>query len=156
VDAATDERCWAPVEEPVIYRVDATPDLALALGLPEHAPVFGVDRLLADPAGRRLFHRLYVPVAVAADVPALEADPFRTPADLYTVLAQAGHEPAWTETVRARMPSPDDAGALRIPAGTPMLVTRRATTGRHGRILALEETRLSAEDTQLAYRITGD
>lgn len=155
-DAATGDGTWREVEPAATYRTDATPDLALALGLPERAPVFVADRLLADPAGRRQSHRSYVPFAVAADVPALETDPFRAPGDLYSALAAAGYELAWTETVRARMPSPDDSAALRIPAGTPLLLTRRTTRDATGRILAVEDTRVSAEDAQLAYTITPD
>ena len=165
-DAELDDPRWQPVEKAATYRTAATADLAYALGLPEGAPLFAVDRLLADPAGRRLFHRLYVPFAVAVDVPALEDDPFRTPGDLYTVLAAAGHKLHWTETVRARMPSPDDANTLRIPTGTPLLLTRRTThdatpgalaaaPGRDGRPLALEETHLSAEDAQLSYALAA-
>lgn len=153
-DAEVDDPQWQPVETASTYRTDATADLALALGLPEGAPLFAVDRLLTDPAGRRLSHRLYVPFAVAAEVPALEADPFQAPGDLYTALTAAGQTLAWTETVRARMPSPDDAAALRIPGGTPLLITRRTTRTRDGRPLTLEETRVSAEDAQLAYTIT--
>jgi len=152
----TDTEGWAEVEPPATYRTDATADLALALGLPEGAPVFVCDRLLSDPAGRRMFHRSHVPFAVAVDVPTLEANPFRAPEDLYAALTAAGHElMPWTETVRARMPSPDDAAALRIPGGTPMLLTRRTTRDTTGRIFAMEETRVSAEDTQLAYAITA-
>lgn len=153
-DADTESGKWAEVEPPATYRTDATADLALALGLPERAPVFIADRLLADPAGRRMSHRSHVPFAVAVDVPALETDPFRAPGDLYGVLTAAGHDLAWTETVRARMPSPDDAATLRIPGGTPMLITRRTTRDANGRILALEETRVSAEDTQLSYGLS--
>jgi GntR family transcriptional regulator len=154
-DTDADDAKWTEVEAAGTYRTDATADLALALGLPERAPVFVADRLLADRAGRRMFHRSHVPFAVAVDVPALEADPFRAPGDLYGALTRAGHELAWTETVRARMPSPDDAAALRIPGGTPMLITRRTTRDTTGRILAMEETRVSAEDTQLTYGIAA-
>src|SRR5512142_2303763 len=54
------------------YRTATTADLALAFGLPEGAPVFGHDRLLTGPAGRRIAHQLYLPFAVVADTPALE------------------------------------------------------------------------------------
>lgn len=153
-DADAEDGRWHEVEEAATYRTDATPDLALALGLPVRAPVFVADRLLTDPAGRRQSHRSYVPFAVAADVPALEEDPFRAPGDLYNALTAAGHDLSWTETVRARMPSPDDAAALRIPTGTPLLLIRRTTRDTTGRVLALEETRASAEDTQLGYGLT--
>ena len=118
--------------------------------------LFGCDRLLTDKSTgqRRMLHRLYVPWQTADDVPALEQDPFLRPADLYAALADAGYKLTWTETVTARMPSPDDAATLRIPEGTPMLTTRRLTVDTDGRLLALEETRLSAGETQLAYAFT--
>lgn len=159
---ATETDQWREVAEPEIpagvggtFRTDATPDLALSLGVPETTPVFIYERLLTGPAGRRMLHRLYVPITVVAETPALTDDPFRTPADLYRVLDKAGHTLGWSENVRARMPSPTDTTALRIPDATPLLVTRRTTVDTHtGRPLALEEVRVSAEDTQLAYAIT--
>lgn len=153
-DTDTDDPRWEPVEPAATYRTEATADVALTFGVSEHAPVFVCDRLLADPAGRRVFHRVYVPFSVAVDVPALEEDPFLAGGDLYGVLAAAGHVLDWTETVRARMPSPDDTAALRIPTGTPMLTTRRTTRDGTGRVLAVEETRISADDAQLAYTLT--
>jgi hypothetical protein len=52
------------------------------------------------------------------------------------------------------MPTGDDVTTLRIPAGTPALVTRRLVTDHTGHALALEETRRNADDTQLAYTLT--
>jgi GntR family transcriptional regulator len=150
-DADLDGSGWKPAEEASTYRTEASADLALSLGLAEHAPLFVHERLLTDAAGRRMLHRLYLPFALCAEVPELEADPFRTPSAVYTLLAAAGHELNWTEYVRARMPAPDDATTLHIPDSTPMLITRRTTSTTTGRALALEETRLSADDTQLAY-----
>lgn len=154
-DTDLDAASWRLVEEPARYRTNATAELALAIGVPEHAPLFVHDRLLASPAQRRMQHRLYLPFQVCASVPELERDPFRTPGELYGILAAAGFDPTWTETVTARIPSPDDTTSLRIPAGTPMLLTRRVTRySASGQPLAMEETRLSADDTQLAYPIT--
>ncbi|MGH3671063.1 MAG: hypothetical protein ACRDSH_10565, partial [Pseudonocardiaceae bacterium] len=65
-------------------------------------PVFVYDRLLthestptptlAEGQGtpRRMIHRLYLPVSTCTGVPALTADPFRTPGELYTLLTEAG------------------------------------------------------------------
>lgn len=151
-DAAPGGDDWSPLEPASTYRVDAPPALALALGVAENAPVFGVDRLTADPAGRRHTHRLYLPFAVAADVPALETDPFPTADALPTVLRGAGYHITQTDYILARTPTGDDAATLHIPDATPMLVIRRSTTDtRTGRVLALEETSLSAEDTQIGY-----
>jgi GntR family transcriptional regulator len=154
---------WHAAEDPGRYRTIATTDLALSLGVPEHTPVFVYDRLLthdstptptlADGEGtpRRMIHRLYLPAATCTDIPALTADPFRTPDELYTLLAQAGCELRWVEHVRATIPTPDDTTTLHIPTGLPVLITRRITTDTHARPLAMEETRRSAEDTQLTY-----
>ncbi|HEX3790336.1 MAG TPA: GntR family transcriptional regulator [Pseudonocardiaceae bacterium] len=172
-DTDIDADTWRPVEEPTTYRGEATPELALALGVPEHTPLFIADRLLTDKAGRRLSHRLYLPITTCVDIPALAEDPFRTPGALYTALADGGFPLAFVEQVRAKMPTPDDANTLHIPDGTPMLLTRRVTVvnpggaanhatdqeighGQDGpvRVLAMEETRLSAEDAQLSYLVT--
>jgi GntR family transcriptional regulator len=154
---------WHTAEDPGRYRTTATTDLALSLGVPEHTPVFVYDRLLthdstptptlADGQGtpRRMIHRLYLPVATCTDVPALTEDPFRTPDELYTLLTQAGRALRWVEHVRATIPTSDDTTTLHIPTGLPVLITRRVTTDTDARPIAMEETRRSAEDTQLSY-----
>jgi GntR family transcriptional regulator len=90
-------------------------------------------------------------VATCTEVPALTADPFRTPDELYTLLAEAGRALRWVEHVRATIPTPDDTTTLAIPTGLPVLITRRVTTDTDTRPIAMEETRRSAEDTQLTY-----
>ncbi len=154
---------WRAIEEPGRYRTQATVDLALSLGVPEHTPLFVHDRLLAsDPnhspapgvGERRMFHRLYLPISTCTGVPALADDPFRTPDELYTLLTEAGRELRWVEHVRAITPTPDDTTTLHIPTGAPVLITRRITTDTDGRALAMEETRRNADDAQLTYPIT--
>jgi GntR family transcriptional regulator len=154
---------WHTTEDPGRYRSTVTTDLALSLGVPEHTPVFVYDRLLthgssptptlAEGAGtpRRMIHRLYLLVAACTEVPALTEDPFRTPEELYTLLTEAGRELRWVEHVRATIPTPDDTTTLTIPTGLPVLITRRVTTDTQARPVAMEETRRSAEDTQLSY-----
>jgi GntR family transcriptional regulator len=149
-DADTDT--WEPVEDPATYRTTATEDLALALGVPQHTPVFVVDRLITS-SGRRMLHRLYVPLPTAAQVPALEDDPFRTPGDTYKAISNAGISLSFTESVQATVPSPDDAASLAATPGAAILITRRVATDPTGRVLAMEETRRSAEGVQLVYRI---
>jgi GntR family transcriptional regulator len=145
---------WQVVETPARYRTTATPALALALGTGEHSPLFVYDRLLSGPAGQRIAHRLYLPFATCAEVAALEHNPYREPGELYGLLAGHYGHLSFTETVRARMPTPDDSATLHIPTGTPMLFTQRTTHTTPTRALALEQSRLSAEDTQLAYTLT--
>ncbi|MGH4026125.1 MAG: GntR family transcriptional regulator [Pseudonocardiaceae bacterium] len=147
---------WREVGEPGRYRTTATVDLALSLGVPEHTPVFVYDRILehhpdTGTDGRRMIHRLYLPLALCAEIPALAEDPFRTPEDLYTLLAGAGWELRWVEHVQAATPTPDDTTALALPPGTPVLITRRITTTADQRPVAMEETRRSAAGAQLTY-----
>jgi GntR family transcriptional regulator len=151
--ADADTEKWEPAEEASTYRTNATEDLALTLGIPEHTPVFVADQLLAQ-GNRRMLHRLYVPLPTAAQVPALEEDPFGTPSEVYTALAAAGLDITWTESVQATIPAPDDAASLHTTPGTAILITRRTAADLAGRPLVMEETRRSAEGVQLTYRIT--
>jgi GntR family transcriptional regulator len=152
----TDTTQWTVVGEPQRSRTDATPTLALALVVPQHAPLFVYDRVLADPTGRRVAHRVYLPLAICADVPALETDPFHAPGELYTLLGAHYGALHWTEHVQTRMPTPSEVTALGVPNNAPLLVTQRITHAIGGRPLALEETRLSGEDTQLTYTLTAN
>ena len=47
------------------------------------------------------------------------------------------------------------AGDGRAPDNAPLLITQRITHTTDGRPLALEETRLSGDDTQLTYTLTA-
>lgn len=162
-DADTDAAGWRPVDAPARYATTAGPDLALALGVAEHTPVVVYERLLTNDADHRISHRLYLTLATLARLD-VDPDAFLTSGEVYAALAAAGHRPGWTDHVRARMPTPDDAVALHIPTATPMLVIRRTTHGTSttgsgtagmdgGPVLAVEDSRLSADDAQLAYRI---
>lgn len=139
------------IEEPITYRIDATPELARRFGVTERMPIFGRDTLAANRIGHRILHRLYVPVSVAAQIPALEENPFRDPADLYDILAEHAGTLHFSDAVTARTPTPDDADTLKIPAGTPMLVIHRTITDAHGHVYAIEETHLAADNTELHY-----
>ena len=95
-------------------------------------------------------HRTHVPVSVVDPV-SHSADAAAEPGLLYALLDAGKHRLHWTESVRARMPSAEDAELLAIGSGTPMLTVRRTTLDEHGRPLLLEETRLCTDDGQLSY-----
>lgn len=157
-DAEYDQ--WTDVEPAATYRMNATTDLALTLGIPEHAPLFAADRLrVAAPAagpaatGRRLVHRLIVPVATVARIP--ELDPFATPDDVYAALTNTPDIAVTiTEHIRAVTATPDDTESLNIPNGAAILLTRRVLRDQYGTALAMEETRRNSDGTQLTYTIT--
>nr|WP_042193048.1 GntR family transcriptional regulator [Kibdelosporangium sp. MJ126-NF4]CEL20526.1 Transcriptional regulator, GntR family [Kibdelosporangium sp. MJ126-NF4]CTQ89437.1 Transcriptional regulator, GntR family [Kibdelosporangium sp. MJ126-NF4] len=142
---------WDAVADPITDRVRATAALALVIGVREGTDVFRHDRVLHDGKGRLMFHRLYLPFDTVHDVRKLGDRRFRSPTELYAILAAAGHRLMWRETVRAVMPSPEDAERLRIPAATPMLVAQRIAAAPDGHPFAMEETRISADNAKFVY-----
>jgi GntR family transcriptional regulator len=135
---------WEDAEPAARYRTQTAAD-AVTLGVNAAEPVFVADRLLRHPSGALAAHRLVVPFATVNDVPALIADLVR-PAALYAALTDAGHELRWDDTLRATMPTPDDAATLHLPDGVPLLTHTRTTHSTEGdRPLTLEITRLPAD-----------
>jgi GntR family transcriptional regulator len=108
------------------------------------APLYVHDHVLADQEGHRQSHRLHLPIATVVAHPALEAEPFVTPEQLYEVLRDAGLEITCTDYVRARVPYPADIATLDLQDGGLVLITRRLVRSTDGHALALEETRLSS------------
>jgi GntR family transcriptional regulator len=147
---------WTETEPPTIYRATTDATTARLLDLDEDEATITVDRTLTDPAtGTRYLQRVTIPLATAAGT-TLAEEPARPVAELYTALAAAGHKPAWTETVHARMPQPDERSALRIPDAAPLLLLRRVThDATTGRPLILEELRTGADGIAVSYAITS-
>ncbi|MEU6825108.1 GntR family transcriptional regulator [Streptomyces atriruber] len=149
---------WDEAEYPTPYRAYSTDANGQLLGIGTDQDLFVCDRLLTDPASTtRAMHRTLTPLAVAADIPALgEEPPGPPPATAYEIMAQAGHKLWWAETVRARMPLPDERTTLQLADATPILHIARVTHGTDDRPLMLEELRVGADRAELAYRITAD
>lgn len=148
---------WEETKEPTTYRTRTTKATGHLLQLGEEEALFGCDRLLNDPGtGTRAMHRTLIPFEVAEAVPLLGKEPGHQPAEIYRLLTQDGHTLWWSETVRARMPLPDERVALQLPDATPILHLSRVTHGTEDRSLILEELRVSADRAEFAYRITAD
>ncbi|MGW2860334.1 GntR family transcriptional regulator [Streptomyces sp. NPDC001205] len=147
---------WSEAETPTPYRTHTTKATGQLLGLGEEEALFACDRLLINAAsGTRAMHRSLIPFGVAEGTP-LAAKPGVAPEVAYVILAHAGHKLWWSETVRARMPLPDERAALQLPDATPILHLARVTHGTDDRPLLLEEFRVGADRAELAYRITAD
>ncbi|WP_406342460.1 UTRA domain-containing protein [Streptomyces sp. NBC_00648] len=115
--------------------------------------MFTYDALqIADHGRLRQLHRTYLPFSVLIDTKYEEEAPPPAP-ELYSALADLGHEPHFTEYLRTRMPLPDQAKTLRLPNGVPMLHILRVTLGTEGRPLALEEFHLPGDDLELSYAL---
>ncbi|MGW2184706.1 GntR family transcriptional regulator [Streptomyces sp. NPDC001719] len=150
------DQVWLPVEEPAVHRTTTSATTGPQLGLKDGEAAFGCDWLLADPTtGTRLMHRVIIPFATAEDTGLGEA-PDSPPTELYTTLAKAGHKLSWSETVGARIPTPEERTTLQLPDATAVLHATRITHGNDDRPLLLEELRISADRAQLTYRITPD
>ncbi|MER5507098.1 UTRA domain-containing protein [Streptomyces sp. NPDC002766] len=148
---------WQQTEEPNTYRTHAAETTAHLLEVQTEEALLGCDRPLIDPTtGTRAMHRTLIPFVTADAVPGLAEAPDAEPARLYEMLSKAGHELWWSETVRARMPLPDERTALRLPDATPVLHLSRVTCGTDAQALILEELRIGADRAELAYRITAD
>lgn len=148
---------WQEAEEPNTYRTHTAKDTGRLLQLGEEEALFGCDRLLTDlGTGTRAMHRTLVPFEIAEAVPLLGKEPCKPPAAIYWVLTQAGHKLSWTETVRARMPLPDERTTLQLSDATPILHMARVTHGTDDRPLILEELRIGADRAELAYWLTAD
>lgn len=147
-----DSHDWSPVEADSHYRATAAQH-GPALDLPATEPVFILERHLQHTSGVQVTHRLFVPFAVAAYLPELSENPFRTPADLYQILAQNGHHLRWADRITALMPTPDDAATLSIPDGVPLFLHTRITHGNDNRPLILEETRLPADRIRITHTL---
>ncbi|MGW4202752.1 UTRA domain-containing protein [Streptomyces sp. NPDC004726] len=84
-----------------------------------------------------------------------EDKPLPAAPELYQALTEMGHELHFAEHVRPRMPLPDQAHALRLGEGVPLLHILRVTTTEDGKPLALEEFHLPGEDLEISYPLRG-
>lgn len=146
---------WKLLEDPSVQRSHTDNTTGPLLELDEGEALFAVDRLWEiTGAGVRLAHRLMIPFSTAEGTE-LADNPDSAPARVYALLAEAGHELAWSETASARMPLPDERTALELPDATPVLHTTRITYGSKNRPLLLEDLRTNGGLAQAAYRITA-
>ena len=137
-DREASGRSWQPTDQTqTVSKVQADADVAQALGLPEGAPVYERARLVKD--GTTPTHTLasyYRPEDVEG-TPIV--DPTPGPAGRgggFAVLTLQGLEPdSMTETLCARMPSPEEAEQLQLPTGEPVMVLTRTTSTREGRVV---------------------
>ncbi|MCF1595403.1 GntR family transcriptional regulator [Streptomyces muensis] len=142
-------------EAPAVSRTTLDGPPALLLGQQDQDAI-SVDRMLHDPAtGARMAHRVLIPLATAADVPALAEQPDAEVSALYQQLADAGLSLAFTEHVTARTPYPDERTALGLSDASPLLITYRVTADAdQERPLLCEELKAPAAACQFAYPVT--
>ncbi|MBH0780350.1 GntR family transcriptional regulator [Nocardia bovistercoris] len=129
-DRETSGRAWKLTDQTQTVRlVDADSEVAHAFGIDQAAPVYERARLVKD--GEQPTHTLtsyYLPEHVEG-TPLV--DPTPGPAGRgggFAVLTLQGYEPDhMSETIFARMPTPDETELLNLPAGEPVMVLIRQT-----------------------------
>lgn len=129
-DREASGRAWRRDDQTNKVRsVEADADVAAALGVDVGAPVYERARLVKD-AGipTHTLTSYYRPEHVEG-TPIVDPTPgTATPGGGFAVLTMQGLEPDhMTETIHARMPTPDELAELELPAGEPVMVLHRTT-----------------------------
>lgn len=147
---------WAALETPTLRWGVVPVDLAALMGLRAGSEVLIRDRVMGDPETRtpKQLATSYLPASIARGTRLADADTGR--GGIYDRLEEMGHRPLrWSEGVSARMPSPEEAEALNLPAdvGVPLLRVVRVTSSPTGEVVELNDTRMSAEEFEIGYSI---
>jgi GntR family transcriptional regulator len=129
-------RTWKPGDQTNEVRtVEADAEIAEALGLNPGDPVYERARLVKEadvPTHTLTSYYRFEDVSGSILV-----DPTPGPAGRgggFAILTERGLEPdRITETVRARMPTPEEAELLQLPAGEPVMILHRTTFTNSGR-----------------------
>ncbi|MEU6443970.1 GntR family transcriptional regulator [Streptomyces sp. NPDC047046] len=141
-------------EPPTVSRTTLEGIPALLLGQPDQDAI-SVDRIVYHPdSGARMAHRVLIPMATAADVPALAEHPDQDVSHLLGLLSDAGFALGITEHVSTRIPYPDERAALHLSDAAPLLITYRLTTS-DDRPLLVEEFTAPGDTCQLVYSIAA-
>jgi GntR family transcriptional regulator len=126
-------------------------DVANDLGLDTDALTVTRRRRYVLDGRTVLLSTSYFPADLAAGTQIEQED--TGPGGAYARLTDAGEPPAWfQEDVTARMPTPDEARQLHLPAGSPVLPIRRVVWGPSGRGLEVNVMVADAGSYVLRYR----
>lgn len=147
---------WVALETPTVRWGVVPIDLAPRMGLETGADVLIRHRVMGDPESQKPMQLAtsYLPAGLARGTRLSDAD--TGPGGIYARLEEMGHRPLrWSEGVSARMPSPEEAEALALPAdvGVPLLSVVRVTTSPTGQVVEVNDTRMSAEEFEIGYPI---
>jgi GntR family transcriptional regulator len=126
--------------------------VALAMGIAEGTPVaLRARRFTVDDRAVQI-STSYLPLDLATKAGLLHEN--TGPGGTYARLAEVGRGPVrFSERVRARMPTPDEAAALELPLGNPVVVITRTALDAQDQVVELNEMVLDAAVYELRYEI---
>ncbi|WP_405142523.1 GntR family transcriptional regulator [Sphaerisporangium sp. NBC_01403] len=135
------------VDDLTIAREAAADDAARVLGCDE----VWVRRRRYSVDGRAVqLAASHFPAELVAGSPIVAQD--TGPGGVYARLRDLGHAPAhFTEEVRARMPTPEEAAKLGLPAGTPVIEVCRSAYAAGGMAVELNKMIMDAASYVLQY-----
>ncbi|GAB2765518.1 GntR family transcriptional regulator [Amycolatopsis magusensis] len=146
---------FAPAVEVEIRTEAASEEVAAILGVGEGAEVLVRERVMSADGQPIQLATSRLPRSLTEGT-AIE-QPDTGPGGSYARLEEAGHELGhFSETVGARMPTPDEASLLQLSAGTPILVVRRIAFDTAGVAVEVNDMRLSGDRYELAYEFPAD
>jgi len=157
--ASTPDEPWLPVIPPRRSMQPAPADIAELLGVPPGEPILRRRRVMA-PAGEPPFDITDSWIHPQALTDAPQAGEVSTgPGGYLDRLEEAGHGPlTWTERIRARMPTPEEARLLAMPrTGMPVLeLTRTGTSARTDQPIEVTVVLIPADRGEITTALQRD
>lgn len=152
---------WRAVDRPRRYLGIPPAHVADILGISREEDVIVRDRGMGTEEGGQALQLAtsYIPVAVAAEIPALRAENTGKGGIYYRVEDHFNAPIEWHETISARLPDEEEQGRLGIPAMTPVLVVTRESRVQRGNevvVVEVNETRMAAEQFAVSYSVQRD
>lgn len=129
-DREASGRAWKRDDQTnTVRNAEADAEVAEALDVELGSPVYERARLIRDAGVPTHTLASYYRPEHVEGTPLVDPKPgTATPGGGFAVLTMQGLEPDhMTETVYARMPTPDELDELELPAGEPVMVLRRTT-----------------------------
>ena len=150
---ASDVQERRPQVDPILVtRTAVPPEIASLLDVEPGSTVVLRDRRYVVDGRPVQLARSYVPLDLAVGTRIEERD--TGPGGVYARLDEMGHGPEhFRETLRARMPSPEELNALDLPAGTPVIEIVRTALDATGRAVEVNVMILDSSCYVLDYDV---
>jgi GntR family transcriptional regulator len=134
---------------------NASDDIAHRLGVSQGEKVLARRRRYLSDGRPTELATSYIPWGLAEGTPMMDENP--GPGGVYARIEEAGHRlDHFDEEVSARMPTPEEARALRLAAGAPVLTLIRTAYDIDGQAVKVCDTVMSADWYVLNYRLAAD
>jgi DNA-binding GntR family transcriptional regulator len=147
---------WHALQAPTVEWRPCPRHIAPLLGVQAGDNVLVRDRVMGDPETKQpeQLATSYLPENIARGT--ILERPNTGSGGIYDRMEEMGHGPLdWYERASGRMPTPEEATALQLPPGVPLLcITRTTTNAASDQVLEVNDTRMSAERFEIGYPLT--